>query len=138
MKRITVFSKLAAFTTIVLIAVSCTQEPDLGDIDYQERYAGRWSCEEKTGINAPQFYDVQIEMGTDPTEIVIKNLYNSPTSISANIAELNFSIPTQASNSITFTGTGKANADFEQIVLNFTANDGSAEDKVQAVLRPKN
>ncbi len=138
MKRISILSKIAAFAALLIIAVSCAQDTDIGEIDYQERYTGRWSCEEKTGINAPQFYDVQIETGSDGTEIIIKNLYNSPTSLTANIAELNVSIPTQSSNGISFSGSGKANADFEQIVLNFVANDGSADDRVQAVLRPKN
>lgn len=116
--------------------VSCETDTEPTIDDYQAEYMGIWDCNEKTGINSPQFYEVNISAGSDKNSIIINNLYQNGTAITATInGGFSLDIPSQTSENITFIGSGSANANFGQLNLNFTANDGSAiEDVVEAVL----
>lgn len=116
--------------------VSCEAEQDPTVQDYQAEYIGSWDCNEKTGINSPQFYEVIISAGTNSNSIIINNLYQSGTAVEATISGgFSLNIPSQVSESISFEGSGSANADFGQITLNFTADDGGAiQDVIEAVL----
>jgi hypothetical protein len=128
--------KLGCLCALSIFIVSCAPDDLEPPASYQERYVGIWDCEETTGINAPQFYTLNISAGSGEDELVINNLYGEPTTLTAYISGLNISIPTQTSMGITFNGSGKANASFDQIVLNFSADDGAATDQVRAILHP--
>ncbi|MEQ9261698.1 MAG: hypothetical protein RLP14_00920 [Owenweeksia sp.] len=126
-------SGLAAlfFSTLV---VSCAEDND-DDINFIAEYTGTWDCKENTGINAPQVYKLSIQRGINDQEIIINNLYNlSGTAVKANINGFSLTIPQQTSDGVSFSGSGSAGAEFQEINLNFTANDGSGDDKVSAVL----
>ncbi len=119
-----------------LIVVSCEDEP-LPEDNFQDQFVGKWSVLEKTGINAPQSYVVEIVRGGSQNEIFIKGLYNNPfIQVKAELFGLELEIPFQTSDSISFVGSGQANIDFNQITIDFTANDGSGDDKVKAILAP--
>lgn len=123
-------------TFLLLAMPACEQDtnPDI-NLDTRSEFLGRWEVLENTGINAPQVYNVQISEGTNPDEIVINGIYNiSNVKVSAVVSEFSLSIPLQESEGITFSGTGEATVDFDQITLNFTANDGSGDDTVEAIL----
>lgn len=117
-----------------LLVVSCVKDINT-DVDYQQKYVGAWQCNETTGRNAPQFYTVKITAGADLSTIYIENLYNNPDiKVSASIAALSLSIPNQTSAGTTISGTGQATSDFDQISLDFIANDGTGNDTVSAKL----
>lgn len=120
---------------LLLVVVACEEDQSDPTIDFIAEYTGTWDVIENTGINAPQVYEVQITRGSGDNEIVINGLYNiSNTAVTASINEFSLTIPNQQSESIHFEGSGEANADFDQITLNFTADDGSGDDEVEAVL----
>lgn len=128
---------LVYFLVLSLLVIGCTPDDDLqSPASFQERYIGTWDCEETTGINAPQFYTINISAGAGEDELIIKNLYGEPTQLNAFISGLNLSIPSQSTMGITISGSGQANADFEQIIVNFSASDGASTDQVRAILRP--
>ncbi len=116
--------------------VSCETDTDPTTQDYQAEYLGIWDCNEKTGVNSPQFYEVNISAGPSENSIIINNLYQTGTAIQATISGgFSLTFPSQTSENIIFSGSGSANANFGQISLNFTADDGSAvQDVVEAVL----
>lgn len=126
-----------AIFCLAYLVTSCAADEDLNEPQsFQEKYVGVWDCEENTGNNAPQFYTVTISAGTSEEDLIISNLYNLPTTLNAVISGINISIPTQTSNGLVFSGSGKANADFEQISLTFSVNDSATADQVTALLHP--
>ena len=123
-----------AATLLSIMVVSCAEDDD-DDINFIAEYTGTWDCNEKTGINAPQIYKVNIQRGSSDQEIIINQLYNlSNTAVRASINGFSLNIPQQTSGGVSFSGSGNADADFQQISLNFTANDGSGNDQVSATL----
>lgn len=116
--------------------VSCEADEDPTPQDYQAEYIGTWDCNEKTGVNSPQFYEVNISAGSTSNSIIINNLYQSGTAVKATISGgFSLDIANQVSENINFVGSGSANANFGQITLNFTADDGSATpDVIEAIL----
>lgn len=128
--------KYMAFLTLLLVVVSCAEENDPNDPgSIQDQYLGVWNVTENTGNNSPQFYTVEILAGADENSIVIEDLYNdADVQVSANIQGTQISIPLQNTAGYTFSGNGSANADFDQISLSFTVNDGSGDDNVEAIL----
>ena len=123
---------------IAAIAIGCTKDDDpVTTSDYRNEYLGSWDCTEKTGVNAPQIYSINITADSSKSDgILIHNLYKSGTAVKATIqGGFNLNISTQTTADITFVGSGSANADFQQISLNFTANDkGSGPDVIEAIL----
>ena len=88
-------------------------------------------------FRSPQFYQVNIVAGDADDEIVIEGLYNEVNSkVVALVTGTQISIPNQNSAGVTYVGSGTANADYSQIALSFTANDGSGPDQIEAVLVP--
>ncbi len=135
MKRFVKYLFLSA--VISLAVISCQQDDDNDDNpgNVRDNYLGVWDCVENTGFSAPQFYTIDIIAGSESSEIIITGLYNiSGTQVQATVDGLMISIPSQTSEGIAFSGSGQANADFNQVNLNFTANDGSGNDVVEAVL----
>ncbi|MGB0178040.1 MAG: hypothetical protein ACPF9D_12795 [Owenweeksia sp.] len=129
------FLKLSAIALLLSAwVVSCAPDND-DDINFIAEYTGTWDCRENTGINAPQVYKVNIQRGASDQEIIINNLYNlSSTAVKANINGFSLSIPSQTSAGVSFSGSGSAGAEFQEISLSFTANDGSGNDQVSAIL----
>lgn len=116
---------------------SCEKEPVDDGKNYQQEFIGTWNVLEKTGLNAPQSYTVEITAGATENKITIKGLYNHPDVIlNAELFGLTLDIPSQTSDSISFVGSGKANVSFDQITIDFVANDGTGEDQVKAILTP--
>jgi hypothetical protein len=134
-----ILRKLSLLVLITLVVSACS--PDNDDmsepINYQMRYVGDWTCEEITGINAPQYYDIVIEPGQTSSDLIIRDIYTPGTFLHANFSELKLFIPTQTNLGITVNGMGNANADFEQIVVTLSATDGSSNEEIQVILRPK-
>lgn len=120
------------------VLTSCEEDDDINDVNLRDDYLGTWNANETTGWNAPQFYSVEINRGAASDEILIEGLYNNPDiEVAATVSGFDLSIPSQTSDSIQFSGSGQANADFDQITINFTANDGTGNDEVKAVLTPQ-
>lgn len=122
----------------ILFIAGCEEDDPLEDpFAIRSKYIGTWQVTENTGINHPQFYTVSIVAGSEVDEIVIEGLYNEPrTRVAALISTTSLSIPNQSTEGINFIGNGSANADYSQIQLTFTADDGSGPDVVEAVLVP--
>lgn len=122
--------------SLALLTVAC--EPDNGEegpATIRDKYVGSWQVTENTGINHPQFYSLTIRAGLEDDEIVLEGLYNlQNTRVVALVSGTQLSIPNQVSDEVNFVGTGSANADYDQIALSFTADDGSGPDNVEAVL----
>lgn len=117
-----------------LLVVACEPDED-EDVILRDEYLGTWNVNETTGWNAPQFYTVQITEGNDENDILINGLYNiSGTRVRASTDGYQLSIPQQSSENIQFSGSGQANADFDQLSISFFANDGSGVDSVDAIL----
>lgn len=128
------------FLSILLIAssvfiIGCAEEEE-PDIAFRDEYIGVWNCREITGINAPQTYLVNISAGSGVNDLIITNLYSSGTSYDGVVSRLEVRISPQSSNGISVSGAGIINKDFNQIELDFAANDGSGADEVKAVLTP--
>lgn len=117
-----------------LVLAGC--EKDLPtDQNLRDDYLGDWNVNETTGVNAPQFYEVTAVKGSAPDELIFEGLYNFPqTEVLATADGFQLSIAQQSSQGITFSGSGQANADFDQVTLNFVADDGTGKDTVKAVL----
>ena len=119
-----------------LVLNSCVPDDDDGII-LRSDYIGIWDVNETEGNFAPQFYSVNISAGTGEDEIVISGLYNTPgTQVQASINGPSISIPSQQTGGISFSGSGQANDGLTRIDLSFTANDGTGNDQVKAVLTP--
>lgn len=131
-------NKVVLFCLLPLLFLVAACEPDNGDedpISIRDKYLGSWQVTENTGINHPQFYSVNITAGDTDDEVVIEGLYNlSDTKVGALISGTQITIPNQRSAEVNFVGNGSANADYNQIALSFTADDGSGPDNVEAVL----
>lgn len=116
---------------------SCEKEPVDDGKNYQQEFIGTWNVLEKTGLNAPQSYTVEITAGANENKIIIKGLYNRPDVVlNAELYGLTLDIPAQTADSISFVGSGKANVNFDQITIDFVANNGTGDDQVKAILTP--
>ncbi len=122
---------------LLLVAACETDDPNEDPAANRDKYLGVWQVTENTGINHPQFYQVNIVAGDGDDEIVIRGLYNEVNSqVGAIVSGTQLTIPNQFSEGVNYVGTGNANADYSQIALSFTADDGSGPDQVEAVLVP--
>jgi hypothetical protein len=133
------FTRLAVYGLFILVFFSaCAEEPGPNDpASIRDNYLGQWLVSENTGRFAPQSYSVEVVAGTADNEMVIEGLYNLPaTRVLARINGLSLSIANQSTNGVTFNGSGTSNADYDQISLSFTANDGTGPDNVEAVMVP--
>lgn len=135
--------RLLYITSLILAAAifmsSCEDDnPPGGNTNYIDSFIGTWSVSETTGNNAPQFYNVLITRGSSDAQIRIEGLYNEPgVNVFASINGFSITIPQQSIGGIDFaSGTGQANANFDQITLDFVANDGTGDDQVSAILTP--
>lgn len=131
--------RLAALFAIIGLGLSgCAEDDPLEDPSAnRDRYLGVWQVTENTGINHPQFYAVNIVAGSQDDEIIIEGLYNEPsTRVDAVVSGTAMTIPNQNTAGINFIGDGTANTDFSQLLVTFTANDGSGQDVVEAVMVP--
>jgi len=118
--------------------ISCeTDDPFEDPAANREPYLGVWQVSESGGMLGNQSYSVEITAGNQLDEIIIEGLYNeSQSRVVALITGLSLSIPSQSSAGITYEGSGQANANFLQIRINYTADDGAGPDNVEAILSP--
>jgi hypothetical protein len=130
------------FRLVITLAVtgilinSCTPDND-DSIILRDDYLGTWDVNETAGNFAPQFYSVEITAGPGEDEILIEGLYNVPgTQVRVNVNGPSLFIPSQQTAGISFSGSGTSIADLSRINLNFTANDGTGNDQVAAILTP--
>lgn len=124
---------------LVLLLSGTACEDDLGNnespVPNASDWTGSWEVLEKTGFSAPQVYTLRISEGNSSSEVILEGLYNiSSVRLEASVDEFELTIPAQSSEGISFVGTGSAAVAFDQITLNFEANDGSGADVVEAVL----
>jgi hypothetical protein len=125
---------LLLFAIFVLSACEI-DDPNEDPLAIRDNYVGTWQVTENTGINHPQFYQVSIALGNQEDEIFIAGLYNEQgTVVTAVVSGSQVSIPNQSTANIIFIGSGSANADYSQVSLNFSADDGSGPDQIEAVL----
>jgi|AACY02.2.fsa_nt_gi hypothetical protein len=129
--------RIGLFFWAALSLVACAEDEDLPiPSDQRDPYLGTWDVNENTGFGAPQFYTINISTGGADDEIVLEGLYNlTATRVVAIVDGTQLSIPQQNTAGIIFQGSGQANADFDQIALSFSADDGAISDNVEAVLR---
>lgn len=128
-------SLIWAFAAVALLWSCETDNGDEDPLSIRDNYLGSWQVTENTGINHPQFYAVDIIKGDADDEVLIEGLYNeSGSRVVALVNGTQLSIPNQVSVDLTFVGSGTANADYSQIALSFTADDGSGPDNIEAVL----
>ncbi len=130
--------KYALTALLFSFLIACEEDNPFEDPSAnRDNYLGTWQVTENTGINHPQFYSINITAGTQDDEIVIQGLYNEPQVRVAGVVSGNsLSLPSQQSQGVNFVGSGTANADFSQIQITFTADDGAGPDVVEAVLVP--
>jgi len=130
-----------AFFTILaagMLGVGCIEDPDIVNMETdRSQYLGTWEVTESEGFSAPQKYSLVISADTGAKGIILEGLYNIPgTRVRASVQGRDLNIPNQESEGIQFFGYGKASAAFDRIDLNFTANDGSGPDQVEARALP--
>ena len=127
---------LGLLSLAFMFILACEPDEDPDDpAGLRDEYLGKWNVQETYGWNAPQSYTVNISEGAEADQIIINGLYNQPqAAVKAAVDGLNINIPQQTTAEIDFWGSGQANADFDQISLNFYANDGAGLDSVKAVL----
>gem|GEM_PF-442403 len=133
--------RLAGKVTILvtfLFLVACAEEPGPNDpSSIRDNYLGQWLVTENSGRFAPQSYSVEIIAGAADSEMVIEGLYNLPdTRVRATVDGLSLAIPNQTTGGVNFKGSGTSNADYDQVALTFTADDGTGADNVEAVMVP--
>jgi hypothetical protein len=133
------FMKNMFRTGLILFALlslnACTEEdPIEPDVDPREKFLGTWSVQEKIGGQITGAY--QSNVSTDPSNtsrIRIGNIFNlgAGTSVNALVAGNSIDISSQTVTGITIEGNGLfANNGF---TLNYTANDGTGAQSVEAV-----
>ncbi len=122
--------------TSLLVLKACVPDNDAGVI-FRDDYLGIWDVNETEGAFAPQFYVVTITAGPGEDDILISGLYNTPgTEVLVTVNGPSLNMPSQQSAGIMFSGSGLADNDLSSIALEFTANDGTGNDQVKAVLTP--
>lgn len=135
-KRKKVSKSLFWAFALMMMLWSCETDNGTEDpLSIRDNYLGTWQVTENTGINNPQFYTVTITSGDADDELLIQGLYNESASrVVALVNGTQLNIPSQVSADLTFVGSGSANADYSQIALSFSADDGSGPDNVEATL----
>lgn len=118
--------------------ISCeTDDPFEDPAANRARYLGTWQVSESGGMLGNQAYSLEITEGDQLDEIIIEGLYNeSQSRVVALVSGLSLTIPNQSSAGLTYEGSGQANANFLQIRINYTADDGAGPDNVEAILSP--
>lgn len=118
------------------LIISCEPDNDSGII-IRDDLIGIWDVNETKGNAAPQFYVVRIKEGIGDDEILIEDLYNTlGTEVLAKVDGPNLNIPQQQTGGVSFNGFGLIQTDLSSISLEFTANDGTGDDQVEAILTP--
>jgi len=113
----------------------CAEDKD-PNFEVRQQYLGEWAANDREGWNAPAFYNITITAGEADDEIIINGLYNIPdAALRAYIDGTEVTIPSQTTADIDFAGSGQANADFDQVTFDYTANDGSGSDEVKTVCK---
>jgi hypothetical protein len=130
--------KLFKTSLLVLIVLSwsaCVEEdPIEPDIDSREKFIGIWSVQEKIGGQVTGAYQSVVSNDASNTSrITIGNIYNlgAGSSITAIVAGNSLDISSQVVTGITIQGSGLFSG--ERFTLNYTANDGSGAQTVEAV-----
>ncbi|MEZ5172662.1 MAG: hypothetical protein R2850_03945 [Bacteroidia bacterium] len=124
---------------LILVALlslnACTEEdPIEPNVDPREKFIGTWNVQEKIGGQVTGAYQSTITNDAGNTaRISIGNIYNlgAATSVKALIAGNSIDISAQVVTGITIEGTGLYAGD--GFTLNFTANDGTGAENVEAI-----
>jgi len=127
--------KILSLLALVLVLQSCEIEQD--DNNSRADFLGVWTCNEIEGELAPQTYAVEIYAIGLSNSVGIIGLYNQGSGFVLNgeISGRNLLLPLQTVNGINIGGSGTIGTSLDQITLNFTANDGSGNDQVKAILQ---
>lgn len=134
MKRVLKLSILLFGATLFFVSCEKDLEAD-ADVNYRDEFLGVWTAVENGDVNGVQSYQINISAGSAEDEIIFNGIYNlNNVKVTAFVTGFNVSIPKQTIQGITFTGSGQAVANFDNININFTANDGSGDDNVSVQL----
>jgi len=119
---------------IIILLNACTIESDPNND--REVFLGNWTCNEYQGDFAPQTYNLEIYAIGSGDRIGLAGLYNQGPSfvVVAEVSGSSLFISTQTVDGITIAGSGTIASNFDQISLNFSADDGSGNDQVKATL----
>ena len=132
------FRRLASFTSMLALVFflgACAEDSET--LDLRENWVGHWTCSEIEGDFAPQTYPVEIIEKIGPSYVAIKGLYNQGQSftVEADVDGYFIEILSQNVQNIDISGNGSLDNHDGEITLFFTADDGSGEDAVKAILR---
>lgn len=131
--------RILAFLAISLVVISCEDEPVDPDFDLRDEYVGDWLCNENSSIYGNSSYTITIEKSdTNDTYIHISNFYNlgNGIAVSAEVFDNSLLIPAQNVGGNAIDGTGTSNADYTEINLTYSVDDGADNDVCSSVCTP--
>ncbi len=127
MKNFLIRCILSFCVLTVAFFVSCEVANDsLTDEEIATKIVGNWKVSEQpSGTN----YEITVSK-QGSVNISISGFYNVDISVTATINEGNLIIPEQTAGGYKFKGTGVFSNSFNNITLNYTADDGSGVEQV--------
>lgn len=118
--------------SFIIISLSSCEEDNISS----SSVIGTWKCMEYSNIYSPNPYFVDIIRETyDTTLIRIDNFYNLGygKEITAQLDGSNIIIQPQSVDGFSISGTGEISSNYKQIEWDYTVDDGSAIDIVNAI-----
>lgn len=131
-----IMSRIALLAVLAVGFTSCEKDEDDPDFDFRDEYVGEWNAQFDSDEFGVQTYTVNIsKSSSNADQIIIANFYNLGTSESVvvNASDNDLLISSQVVKANTIQGSGSSTANYEQINLTYTANDGAVTDNVTAV-----
>jgi hypothetical protein len=127
--------KTGLFVLTILFWSACAEEdPIEPDTDAREKFLGTWSVQEKIGGQVTGAYQSEVTNDAGNTSrISIGNIFNlgAGSSVKAVVAGSSLDISEQVVTGITIQGSGLFSG--ERFTLNYSANDGTGAQTVEAV-----
>ena len=122
------------FIFVVVSFVSCTDETALSSGDSRDKFAGTWTCTEKSKIFLNSVYTVNISPIGDGDSVSIRNFYNLGNNFSGTgiVGGNAITIPFQSIDGATFQGSGLL-INASKFELDYFTNDAGVKDTVAGV-----
>lgn len=124
---------LIIFSSLAFTAGSCEVADDLLDNGAVTQLEGEWSVDESSEVfdkSTLSVYTVTISADPDKVNgVIIDNFYNVGISVRATVSGNSLTIPNQdAEDGYSVYGSGTISGNSSEINMNYTVNDGSAQD----------
>ena len=105
--------------------------------DARAKFVGTWLCTDESVVFGTSTFTIQINSVGSSDSIQISNWYNlgAGTSAIALVVENSIIIPSQSITGISVLGSGFYNANDEEFVVTFSADDGIYIDQVTSTCR---